>query len=1139
KLSDLNKHFKRKFKEEFCYHGGMGFGECQLNIVGDKKYHYDFFMSGKSLISAYEQTEKAKENEIVIPDFFDAYHPEENNLSFPPLNGDYTGESYVPVEIRKKLSTGDFKAELRQTAVLFLNLKCREYTNIPLDIYHKAYTIIQEIVYQLHGIINKIDFNDKGYLVLITFGTITVSPDDIERAFICAYRLRTNLHGLLNIKIGLTRDSIYSGILGSKEHYEFGIIGNSVNVAARLLSGIGYGGIAFTEEILLKIKDKFEAEFVLETTVKGIAKPIKIYSFLREIGEFQKLYESSFNNMIPIAYQNEIDEINNSIMSQDGRRYLFAGESGTGKSFIAFTILKSAKLHDDQTCLISTDEFNKDNHLEVIRKLLKNYFATDDIIRDINLLTEYCINHAIPVQRDDLREFLDSGLTREFLFEDELATKNRILGQTLTLICSNLLKNKKLLILDDCQWCDKTSLSILLKVIDILSEQGTVSILTTETSSPISLTGAKEIHFDNLNEQLSAKLIKTVLKNTTPDADNFIYSLSSGNPLFIIELCRTLANTITDEFDLITGQRVKQFMLSGSVSDKMASIFMNEYDNLSPEKQQFLKLASIIGKAFSLDEIEQIANFESSGKIKSTIENLQTEGLISKVDLNPTMLFIFSNKLMRETIYSSILKSEKMHLHEKLGSYYEKELIEQGKSNYELVAIHYILAENTPKAIEYSVLAGDKSLRCTNLAIALHYYETALNLETDDILKTDLLLTVIDILLRMSETDKAEKLLLTIDTTTLLGKDKSLKYQYLKSRLFLLKCEYDKLTEEPVEPDIDELYSIRIALYKLDAYRFVGDYEQFDQLANELVTLFSNTGRKDYLGEILAILGQTMINRGKYSTAEQYYSEKLTIALERDDYYSMRIAYSSLGIIQSRQGNKVKAREFYLHALNAADKSGDKNGYAKVMMDLGTLSKNENNLKEAEVFYQKSIVTARAIGNRQQVSLVLYNLGEMHFWQNEYEKALQYFLESKQIAETLNDVVSISYCDDGIGDCYYRLEKFELAEETYLHNQELQIRINDREGLAHTWGNLGNIAKSRLNFPLAIDFYRKQQELLNEIGDIDGEGRAFFNWALVHIDKNEIAEAVVKFRKAYDLFLKCGAVQFADIALEQLNKYIQ
>ena len=102
-----------------------------------------------------------------------------------------------------------------------------------------------------------------------------------------------NKNGLrLNIGIGISTGSVFSGILGSLRKKEFTSIGMAVNVAARLENMAGKGEILISESTFEKLSspklpDGIEAPALPPATIKGLEKPIKIYRVSGEKQEFK------------------------------------------------------------------------------------------------------------------------------------------------------------------------------------------------------------------------------------------------------------------------------------------------------------------------------------------------------------------------------------------------------------------------------------------------------------------------------------------------------------------------------------------------------------------------------------------------------------------------------------------------------------------------------------------------------------------------------------------------------------------------------------------------------------------------------------------------------------------------------------
>ncbi len=90
------------------------------------------------------------------------------------------------------------------------------------------------------------------------------------------------------LRIGINTGFCTVGNFGSADHMDYTIIGNEVNLAARLESQAEVGGILMAHETHSLVKDTVMAEEGDTLTVKGFAKPVRTYSV---IGLFDDLAE--------------------------------------------------------------------------------------------------------------------------------------------------------------------------------------------------------------------------------------------------------------------------------------------------------------------------------------------------------------------------------------------------------------------------------------------------------------------------------------------------------------------------------------------------------------------------------------------------------------------------------------------------------------------------------------------------------------------------------------------------------------------------------------------------------------------------------------------------------------------------------
>ena len=66
------------------------------------------------------------------------------------------------------------------------------------------------------------------------------------------------------------------GNIGHQDRFEFALVGDTVNVAARMQSLGRSGETLLTSNVSEAIRDEFEIEYLEETMVKGRAKPVRV-----------------------------------------------------------------------------------------------------------------------------------------------------------------------------------------------------------------------------------------------------------------------------------------------------------------------------------------------------------------------------------------------------------------------------------------------------------------------------------------------------------------------------------------------------------------------------------------------------------------------------------------------------------------------------------------------------------------------------------------------------------------------------------------------------------------------------------------------------------------------------------------------
>jgi adenylate cyclase len=86
----------------------------------------------------------------------------------------------------------------------------------------------------------------------------------------------------LQIGIGLNFGEAFAGNIGSERRLEFTVIGDAVNIAARLCSAADGGEILLTEEMKRALRHPPKLKERAPMELKGKAQPVPVYSIVRK-----------------------------------------------------------------------------------------------------------------------------------------------------------------------------------------------------------------------------------------------------------------------------------------------------------------------------------------------------------------------------------------------------------------------------------------------------------------------------------------------------------------------------------------------------------------------------------------------------------------------------------------------------------------------------------------------------------------------------------------------------------------------------------------------------------------------------------------------------------------------------------------
>ena len=148
-------------------------------------------------------------------------------------------------------------------------------------------------------------------------------------------------------------------------------------------------------------------------------------------------------------------------------------------------------------------------------------------------------------------------------------------------------------------------------------------------------------------------------------------------------------------------------------------------DRLSEDLKRTMQVASVIGRDFAFRVLNGIITLGDDLRVHLT--NLVGLQVLYEKSLYPELEYIFKHALTQEVAYESLLKKRRQEIHERVACTIEQMYADRLQEHYEILAYHYGRSQNVQKAIDYLVLAGEKSIQTSAVLAARDFFESALN----------------------------------------------------------------------------------------------------------------------------------------------------------------------------------------------------------------------------------------------------------------------------------------------------------------------------------------------------------------------------------------------------------------------------
>lgn len=672
--------------------------------------------------------------------------------------------SWIPAPVYQRMRSGheEYLAEIRPAVALFMQFGGIAYDDDPqagqkLDGFVRH---VQTILTRYEGFLVQLTIGDKGSYLYASFGAPISHDDDALRAAAVARKLAVSAEAfdfITFVKIGISQGLVRSGPYGSQQRRTYGIQGEDVNLAARLMQLAKPGQIVVSRRVMTRARRGHAFRELGFVTVKGVAKPVPIAELL--------LADA------PISERELDEQLRGRIYGRDEERSLLremlarmaesgassvvvlTGEAGIGKSRLVADLLASARDSGVRCLGGAGDAIERITPYFVWRSVFADVLDLGQAPGDPAGYRSYVAAHlAGDPEMSRVAPLLNVILPAE-LPENELT--EQMSGQvrasnTLTLLLRLLQhaadKTPLVLAIEDAHWLDSNSWALVAAVAQQVSP-----MLLVLTTRPLGDTVVTE--FDTILQNPQTVTITVQPLNAVdllalvserldvgelpPDVGELILRKAEGHPFFSQELALALRDSgmiVCESGRCVVGPGID---LDAIVfPDTVEGVVTGRIDRLAPAHQMTLKVASVVGRIFAhrtLRDIYPVAPDRENLVIY--LDHLDRLNLTPLYGRDPLLQYGFQHAITHEVAYGMLLFSQRRELHRCIAEWYEQTNADDLTAYYPILAYHWRQAlgerpdsQLASHAIDYLEKAGEQAIRSYANLESINYFQDLLRI---------------------------------------------------------------------------------------------------------------------------------------------------------------------------------------------------------------------------------------------------------------------------------------------------------------------------------------------------------------------------------------------------------------------------
>jgi class 3 adenylate cyclase/tetratricopeptide (TPR) repeat protein len=545
--------------------------------------------------------------------------------------------------------------ERRQVTILFADLCGFTTLSRSLDpeeireLIARFTALVDGIVVGYGGAVDK----HIGDAVMALFGAPRAHDDDSLRAARAALDVHAALDRIseaslhpLQAHIGIASGEVVAGTLSRVDANDYTVLGDSVNLASRLVALAGAGETLLSEGVQRVLSDRALCEALGETDVKGLtdAAPAHRSAFVGRVAELDQ-----FKGILAAT-----------VARRGGQIVYVRGEAGIGKTRLVEEMRRIAEANGFTAHRGLVLDFGVGKGQDAVRALLVSLLGlspTSGSEARLQKVDDLVAANVVPAERlaflYDLLDLPQTGEWRTLYDAMDNAARNRGRRAVAAAVAAHACAEKPtFIVVEDLHWADPQLLGHLSAFASAVADGPGLLMMTSriegdpvDTAWRTSCRGTPfaTIDLGPLRQDEALSLAGSFMDATQRVAVACI-ERAGGNPLFLEQLLRNADEGNAD-----------------SIPPSIQSLVLSRMDRLNASDRHAFQAAAVIGQRFSLALLRHLIDdpdYTCAGLIGNALVLPEGDD------------FLFAHALIQEGAYSSLLRSSRKELHRRAAEWF-------------------------------------------------------------------------------------------------------------------------------------------------------------------------------------------------------------------------------------------------------------------------------------------------------------------------------------------------------------------------------------------------------------------------------------------------------------------------------------